>query len=145
MNFVHRIQKWEQVKHNTIVLILRVILGIVITLKGIVFLRNLTFLDSLIRHSSLYRFSETFWVYYIALTSLLCGIFIITGLFTRIASALQIPVLIGAVLFINPGEHPFVFNSEFILSILVFIMLCYLLFKGPGEVSMDNYLRNHNL
>ncbi|MBC7937463.1 MAG: DoxX family protein [Rhizobacter sp.] len=145
MNLAHKIQNWEDSKHDGIILIFRVMLGIVITFKGITFLSNITFLDALLKHSSLYRFAESSWVWYIAFTSLLCGIFIITGLFTRIAIILQIPVLIGAVLFINPGEHSFAINGESMVSLAVLSMLFYFLFKGPGEISMDNYLKNHEL
>jgi len=145
MNLVHKIHNWEQPKHDTLTLVFRVILGIIITFKGITFLSNLTFLDALLRHSSLYRFAESFWVWYIALASLLCGIFIVTGLFTRAAIIFQMPILIGAVLFINPGEHSFAINGEFVLSLVILSMLFYFLFKGPGEISMDNYLRDHEL
>ena len=104
-----------------------------------------TFLNSLLLHSTLHRYAESFWTWYIALANLLCGIFIITGLFTRVVIIMQIPVLMGAILFINPGEHAFHLNSEFALSLVVLCMLFYFLLKGPGEISMDNYLRNHEL
>lgn len=145
MNLVHKIHSWEQPKHDTLTLVFRVMVGIIITFKGITFLSNLAFLDALLRHSSLYRFAESFWVWYIALSSLLCGIFIVTGLFTRAAIIFQVPVLVGAVLFINPGEHSFTLNGEFVLSLGILSMLFYFLFKGPGEISMDNYLRDHEL
>jgi len=87
----------------------------------------------------------SFWVYYIVFAHLVGGIFIIVGLLTRAAVLIQVPVLAGAALFINPGEHGFALNGEFALSLLVLCMLFYFLFKGPGEISMDNYLRNHDL
>ena len=99
----------------------------------------------MLRHSSLSRFAETFWIYYIALTSLLCGVFLVAGLFTRVVAAIQVPVLIGAVLFINPGEHAFALNSEFVLSFIVLAMLAYFLLKGAGEISMDTYRANHEI
>ena len=145
MNLTHKIHKWEHPRHKILVFVFRVALGIIITFKGIIFLSNLTFLHSLLRHSTLYRFAEWFWTGYIALSNLLCGIFIITGLFTRVAIIMQIPVLMGAVLFINPGEHTFDLNFELALSLVVLCMLFYFLLKGPGEISMDNYLRNHEL
>ena len=145
MNLTHKILKWGHSRHEILVLIFRVALGIIITFKGIIFLSNLTFLDSLLLHSTLYRFAESFWTWYIALANLLCGIFIITGLFTRVAIIVQIPVLMGAVLFINPGEHAFGLNGELVLSLVVLCMLFYFLMKGPGEISMDNYLRNYDL
>ena len=145
MNLTHKILKWEHPRHKILVLVFRVALGIIITLKGIIFLSDLTFLDSLLLHSTLHGFAESFWTWYIALANLLCGIFIITGLFTRVAIIMQIPVLMGAVLFINPGEHAFHLNGELALSLVVLCKLFYFLLKGPGEISMDNYLRNHDL
>lgn len=145
MDLAHKILKWEHQRHKIFVLFFRVILGIIITFKGIIFLNNFTYLDLLLRHSSLYKFAESFWVYYIAFANLLCGVFIVTGLFTRVVVLMQIPVLIGAVLFINPGEQAFTLNGEFALSLLVLGMLFYFLFKGPGEISMDNYLISHEL
>ena len=145
MNLTHKILNREHAGNNILVLVFRVALGIIITLKGIIFLGNLTFLDSLLLHSTLHRFAESFWTWYISLANLLCGIFIITGLFTRVATIMQIPVLMGAVLFINPGEPAFHLNGEFALSLVVLCMLFYFLLKGPGEISMDNYLRNHEL
>lgn len=145
MNLTHKIIKWEKPNYHAVVLIGRVLLGIAIAFKGIVFINNYALLENLLRNSTLNWFAESFWIWYIALSSLLCGIFIVTGLFTRLAILLQIPVLTGAVLFINPGEHAFYFHGEFLLSLLVLIVLIYFLVKGPGEVSMDNYLRNHEI
>lgn len=145
MNLSHKIQNWEHSRHDTLVLVARVVLGIVITIKGVIFLSNISFLDSLLRHSALYRFAESFWVWYIVLTSLFCGVFIVTGLFTKIVTGLQIPVLAGALLFINPGDRSFSLNREFVLSFFILILLIYFFFKGPGKISMDNYLRNHDL
>ena len=40
MNPVQQILKWEHSRHKMLVLVLRVILGIIITFKGIVFISN---------------------------------------------------------------------------------------------------------
>lgn len=127
-----------------IVLILRVVLGIIITFKGILFLTNMDYLNTLLQQST-FHISESFWVYYIAVSSLVSGIFIITGLFTKWATLMQIPVLIGAVFFINPGDGGFSLNGEFILSLFVLGMLCYFFIKGAGEISMEHYLKDHEL
>ena len=145
MNLLHQIRRWEYLHHKIIISIFRVVLGIIITVKGIYFLSNYSYLQSLLSSSLLHRFAGSFWVYYITFANLLCGIFLIIGLFTRIALWIQIPMLIGAVLFINPGGHAFRFNGEFVLSVLVLGGLCYFLIKGPGEISMDNYLQNNEL
>jgi uncharacterized membrane protein YphA (DoxX/SURF4 family) len=144
MNVVQQIIKWEQPRHKVLFLTLRVTLGLIIVLKGIIFIRNFEYLNSLLRHSS-FRLGISFWVYYIGFAHLLGGIFIIMGLLTRVAVLLQVPVLAGAVFFINHWENVFSRNGEFILSLLVLCMLFYFLAKGSGEVSVDRYLKNHLL
>ena len=144
MNLVQQIAKWEHPRHKILVLVLRVILGLIITFKGIVFINNFEYLDSLLRHST-FSAGISFWLYYIVFAHLLGGIFIIVGLLTRVAVLIQVPVLAGAVFFINPWEHGFALNGEFALSLLVLCMLLYFLIMGPGEISMENYLKNHDL
>jgi uncharacterized membrane protein YphA (DoxX/SURF4 family) len=144
MNLVNKILRWEHPRHQLLVLITRVVLGIIITLKGIIFISNIEYLDSLLQHST-FSAGVSFWIYYIVVAHLLGGVFIIAGLLTRVAMLVLLPVLAGAVFFVNPGEHGLVLNGELVLSLLVFCMLFYFLFKGPGEISMDNYLRNHEL
>jgi uncharacterized membrane protein YphA (DoxX/SURF4 family) len=144
MNLVQQIIKWEHPRHKILVLVLRVILGIIITFKGVVLINNFEYLDSLLRHRTPGA-GISFWIYYIVFAHLLGGIFIIVGLVTRVATLIQVPILAAAVFFINPGEHGFVLNGEFALSLLVLCMLFYFLFKGAGEISMDNYLKNHEL
>ena len=144
MSLVQQIIKWEHPRHKTLILVLRVILGIIITFKGIVFINNFEYLDLLLRHST-FSAGTSFWIYYIVFAHLLGGIFITVGLLTRAAILIQVPVLAGAVFFINPGEHGFSLNGEFAISLLVLCLLLYFLFKGPGEISMDNYLVNHEL
>jgi uncharacterized membrane protein YphA (DoxX/SURF4 family) len=144
MNPVHKILRWEHPRHQLLVLITRVVLGIIITLKGIIFISNIEYLDSLLQYST-FSAGVSFWIYYIVVAHLLGGVFIIVGLLTRVAMLVLLPVLAGAVFFLNPGEHGLVLNGELVLSLLVFCMLFYFLFKGPGEISMDNYLRNHEL
>jgi uncharacterized membrane protein YphA (DoxX/SURF4 family) len=63
------------------------------------------------------------------------------GLITRFACAIQIPVLIGAVFFVNPAQGSQTSTFEIVLAIVVLILLVYFLIKGPGKVSMDESLK----
>ena len=144
MNLTQQVLKWEHVRHKVLVLIFRVVLGIIITYKGIVFIGNTEYFDSQLQHSTLH-FDSSFWICYVVFAHVVGGMFITVGLLTRPALFIQIPVTLGALLFINPGDHGFALDSDFLLSFVVLCMLCYFLFKGPGEISMDNYLRNHAL
>jgi putative oxidoreductase len=70
---------------------------------------------------------------------ILGGVLLTTGLLTRLACIIQIPVLLVAV-FSN------LFNqfSEFPLSIVVLILLIYFLIVGSGRWSLDWYVNKED-
>jgi len=79
----------------------------------------------------------------ITYANLLGGFLIAVGLFTRWASALQIPFLIGAIGFVNVKAGMRLDNYELILSIIVLILLIVFVIKGSGVLSADEYFRNY--
>src|SRR3954470_9453830 len=83
--------------------VLRILLGLIIFYKAITFIRNTAALKSLIEGTGLGVFSQNSEVlaFVIAYLSLLCGLFITVGLITRVASIIQIPILIVAVFLVN--------------------------------------------
>ena len=83
--------------------VVRFILGLILFWKGIVFIRDTELLQSLIEQTGIGVFSNnadtlTFIVAYL---TLLCGLFILCGLFTRTSSIVQIPILFIAIIFVN--------------------------------------------
>ena len=72
---------------------------------------------------------------------LLGGILIIAGLFTRLMCLLQIPVLVGAVFFINMKNGVFTGNSEFEFSIIILLLLIVFFIEGGGPLSLDSYFK----
>ena len=144
MNIVHRIDNWNRTHPFLLHTILRAILGLVLLQKGISFLSHSEYLKELILQS---RFASwvTLLASYIVFAHLLGGTLIIVGLLTRVAVVLQLPILIGAILFINPLQGSFAINFELFLSVAVLVLLIYFLIKGPGELSMDAYLKGHLL
>ena len=142
MNFVQQIRRWEYARHKTIFFVVRVILGLTLILKGIIFQQNFNRLDLLLHHSA-FHLGSSFWVYYIGFAHLLGGILIIIGLLTRLAVLAQVPVVAGAVFFINPYVGGCMLNNGFLFSLIVLLLLFYFLAKGPGGFSMDAYLEEH--
>ena len=72
------------------------------------------------------------------------GILIATGLITRWAVIFQIPILLGAVFFVNLPNGFTPINSEPGFSIAVLVLLIFFLFYGSGDFSLDNYLKKHS-
>lgn len=144
MNITTRISRWRHSYPSFILLIARIILGIILIAKGIFFISHAQQLKDLILTS---RFSGWvgFLTAYVTFAHLFGGVFIIIGLFTRIAALIQVPVLLGALFFILPVHEINDMGSDIILSLIVLGLLVYVLRKGSGTISMDDYLKHHLL
>jgi len=64
-------------------------------------------------------------------------------LVTRLAVLFQIPILAGAIIFINADKGLFTIHSELGLSILVLALLIFFLIFGSGKYSADSFMRTH--
>lgn len=122
--------------------ILRIALGIILIWKGINFIRDITRLESLIKETGVGIFTqyEDVLALVVTILTLLCGFFITVGFFTRIASIVQIPVVLAAILFVNVknlDQNGF----ELVLTIVVFVLLILFAVKGSGIFSADEYFR----
>jgi uncharacterized membrane protein YphA (DoxX/SURF4 family) len=77
--------------------------------------------------------------HYVVFAHILGGPLIAFGLFTRIVSLIQIPILIGAVIFVNypkgflsMGNH-----MELEISVVVLVGLVVFIIFGAGKYSID--------
>jgi len=123
--------------------LLRILLGIILFWKGIVFIRDTEVLKLLIDRSGVGFFSQydeaiSFVVAYL---SLLCGLFIACGLFTRTSCIIQIPILFIAVFFINTRRLENTF--ELVLSVITLLLLIFFAIKGSGTLSADEFFRTY--
>ncbi len=75
--------------------------------------------------------------------NLLGGFMLIVGLMTRLVALLEIPILVGAIIFINAQKQGFAVGSELGLAILVLLLLIFFLIEGGGPLSLDNYFHKN--
>ncbi len=141
MSTLQQIQQWSATHHPRWLVVLRVALGLSLFAKGISFVNNNAALDQLIAGS--FVSNAVHWLP-LAITSahLLGGFLIIIGLLTRWATLFQIPILIGAVIFISRQSGTFSL-SEFIFALVILVLLIFFLFEGGGPISLDNYFKKH--
>ncbi len=120
--------------------IFRVLLGVLLIWKAINFIRNTARAQSLIESSNVGIFTNNSQVlaFVVAYLTLLCGFFILVGLFTKWSSIILIPVLIVAVFFINIRQID-TNLTEFILSLVALFLLVLFAFKDSGFFSADEY------
>ena len=71
--------------------------------------------------------------------NLLSGFMLTVGLLTRMVALLQIPILIGAIIFINTQRSGFAIQSELGLALLVLLLDILFLVEGSGPLSLDGY------
>src|ERR1035437_8621103 len=117
--------------------IFRIALGLILFWRGISFLYNPDELGSMLRIIGIDAQVFSFAITYL---NLLGGLFIAVGLFTKWASIVQIPILLGAIFFVNIRNGS---TSELALSAIVLILLFAFTIEGSGIISADEYFRNY--
>jgi len=140
MNLIQRVEHWGDAHHPRWLDALRIMLGAFIFAKGISFIADT---DSIARVMENTNFQLSIWsaVHYIAFAHLVGGIFIALGLVTRIAIAFQLPILFGAVFFVNITNGFSFLNSELWISIVVLCLLMLFFIIGSGPYSLDHEMR----
>jgi len=142
MDLVRRSEIWRAEHQESKILAgLRIILGIILLYKGIYFISHWQDVAGVISQAR-FGFGSMTIAHWIALCNLAGGFMIAIGFLTRVAILFQIPIVLGAVLFMNANKSVFHVYSEWLLSLVVLFMLVFFLFYGPGIYSMDVHLRS---
>jgi putative oxidoreductase len=140
MSTLQQIQHWSITHHPRWLVVPRVALGLCLFVKGISFMMNAVLLEQLIVGSLISKGVD--WLpLLITWAHLLGGFLIIIGLLTRLAVLLQIPILIGAVIFIVAKEGMLGPGSELVFAIVILLLLFFFLIEGGGPLSLDSYFK----
>ncbi|MGM9510857.1 DoxX family protein [Larkinella sp. GY13] len=143
MNVLQRVEHWGDTHHPAWIDALRIMLGIILFLKGVSFIGDTTYLSSLVGGSR-FGLTPVMLVHYVAFAHLVGGVLIAFGMLTRLAVLAQLPILLGAVFFINISKGFSALNSELWLSIVVLFLLIMFLVVGSGRFSMDDWMSRHD-
>jgi putative oxidoreductase len=113
---------------------LRIYLGFVLFLKGAAFLLNLDALREIFANSG---FDHPSLAEPLAVTHLAGGLMLTFGLFTRIAAAVQLPILAAALVFVHGREGMFRPEQGFEYALLILVLLTLFAIGGAGRISVD--------
>jgi uncharacterized membrane protein YphA (DoxX/SURF4 family) len=116
--------------------IARVLIGVFILYKGLTFLQHTNILMEVLNPADA-GLTEIFIVHYVQIGHIVGGLFLISGLLTRIAAIIQIPILIGAVI-VNAQLGDV---NQLVISIAVLSFLFFFTIIGSGKYSMDYNLK----
>ncbi|MDB5023852.1 MAG: DoxX family protein [Mucilaginibacter sp.] len=145
MNLIHKIEKWGDSHHPRFLDIVRIALGIFLLLKGLGFMENTANLKYIIENQpdvTLPSGVLVALVYYVTFVHMVGGTLIALGILTRFSAIMQIPVVFGAVFFINILQSPF--NTDLLSSVAALIFLVVFAVIGSGKLSLENYLESCN-
>jgi putative oxidoreductase len=145
MNMIHKIERWGDNHHPKFLDIIRIVLGIFLLLKGLGFMENTANLRSIIENQADISIAPGLLmalVYYVTFVHLVGGTLIALGILTRFSAIMQIPVVFGAVFFIDILESPF--NTDLLSSVAALMFLVVFAVIGSGKLSLENYLGSAN-
>ncbi len=129
-------QSWYVSNRHYAIEFLRIFLGGLLFIKGYYFIENINEIYGLIEENMDY--SSFMIAHYVAVAHLVGGLMLAFGLFTRLASLVQLPVLVGAVFFINTQDTMLTTGSQFEYSLVILVLLLVFLMYGGGKWSADH-------
>ncbi len=144
MNVINKVEHWGDVHRYKWLDFLRIALGLLIFFKGIALISNNEASQALILQHNVFGFSgmiASLVIHIVAFIHLVGGILITIGLVTRFAVVIQIPVLLGAIFFVNMAKGFTMLNSELWLSVVVLLLLVVFWIVGSGPLSADESMK----
>ena len=138
MSVVTNVERWGNSHRPGFLDIFRIALGLFITYKGLMFITHMNELENTTAGINIW-FAGAFLAHYVIFAHILGGPMIAFGLFTRIVSLIQIPILIGAVFLVNAPKGLFSVGNhmELEISLIVLIGLVVFVVFGAGRYSID--------
>ncbi len=118
--------------------VLRIFIGVALAIRGIYFLVDMQAFEQ-IAGEGLGQMS-TLAAWYVMAAHVVGGSCIALGFVTRLAAAANIPVLLGAVLFVHSSTGLFSPDQGLELSIFVLVALGLMVWNGSGRFSLDRLL-----
>ena len=141
MNLVTKIEDWGNTHRPGWLDLFRIALGIFITYKGAVFASNLESLKMSVEGINM-RYTGVALAHYIIFAHLLGGPLLAFGVWTRILCLIQLPILLGAVIFVNSKEFMSAGSKmELEVSLIVLVGLIVFMVFGAGKFSIDEKRR----
>jgi NNP family nitrate/nitrite transporter-like MFS transporter len=132
------IPAWANVLRDlSVVSLLRMYLGVALVIKGIYFIMNLQEFESVTALGSF----QNIGAWYVVFAHAVGGAALFLGLATRLAAAVNMSVLMGAIIFVHGAGGMFASNVGLQFTLFILFSLALLVWKGGGKVSFDNYMK----
>ncbi|MGZ3418524.1 MAG: DoxX family membrane protein [Polyangiales bacterium] len=143
METLRRAQDWIDEHRDVWLDCVRIYLGVALMAKGFAFAAHSSSLYELAQHTS------NVWLpglafHYVVPVHIVGGLLLTLGLVTRAAALANVPILIGAIVWVHRFEGFFTGAGSLELDLLVLFLLLLLFVAGAGPLSVDRYLARHS-
>ena len=148
MDIIHKVEHWGDLHHAKWLDIVRLLVGLLVFGKGVAFISDTEAQMSWIAQNNYFGFSGMLvlvLVHIVAFAHLAGGILITIGLLTRFAVAVQVPILLGAIFFVNLTRGFSILNSELWVSLCVLLLLLIFWVIGSGPYSVDAWMKKRKV
>jgi putative oxidoreductase len=134
MKRLNEILHWLENRRDLAYSLIRIYLGIALFVRGWILLSDPSAITELVGAQQVY-----WWYAYIISAHLLGGLLLALGLLTRWAALLQLPILLGAVIFIHAEQGLMTVGQSLEVASLVLFLLCVYVLFGSGAIALDTY------
>jgi putative oxidoreductase len=135
MKYVQRIEHWGDIHHPKWMDFVRIALGLFLLAKGVEFADNMNKLLNLMSGLPFGNFMMIMLAHYVLFAYMLGGVLLATGLLTRFACIINLPVLIVAI-----AMNVFQQFSELGIAAIILALIIYFMIIGGGRWSLDWYV-----
>jgi len=118
---------------------LRIFLGLALAIKGIYFIMNMSVVEAEIGDG--FGNFQNVIAWFVILANAVGGMSLALGFATRVAAAVNIIVLAGAVFFVHSAQGLFGPSADLQFAVFVLVALVLLFWHGSGKYSLDNLVR----
>ena len=129
-------REWLEANRDIFWDLLRVYLGFALVVKGLVYMTHRTFLSEQMIAAHV-PFASPGLAELVALTHIAGGLMLAFGLLTRVGAAIQIPNLVGAILFVHIRDGLFTPGQTLEFALFVLFALVLYTISGAGRLSID--------
>ncbi|MEO5673575.1 MAG: DoxX family protein [Chitinophagales bacterium] len=136
MNWNKQLDIWTEKNLPGLILGLRITLGTALLLIGFLFMFNINDLTEKVHTTGMESFNVSFALI-VAWCHMLGGLAIGVGLLTRISCLIQVPILLGAVFYVNMRDG-FINSPQWIMSLVILYLVIFFFFYGGGKFSLTN-------
>jgi uncharacterized membrane protein YphA (DoxX/SURF4 family) len=139
MESLLRLRAWLDAHRDLGLEMVRIYLGFALFAKGVAFVRQgMAVLEEMT--STAIGFGEALLAHYVVMVHIGGGVLLALGLVTRLAAAVQLPVLAGAVFLVHAGGGLFASSMALELTLLVLFLLVIFTLLGGGRLSIDRFV-----